>query len=424
MKINTLEIENVKRVKAVKMEPAKDGLTIIGGKNGQGKTSVLDAIAWALGGERYRPSDAQRNGSVIPPVLKVTLDNGIIVERSGKNSSLKVIDPQGNKGGQTLLDAFISQFALDLPRFMNSASKEKANILLQIIGVGETLFELEAKETNIYNQRTAIGQIAKQKEAFAKEMPKYTDVPEVPIEASELIFQQQEILARNGENRRKRENAAMLKDSLDLINERIQATTDTLNKFLAEKSRIQESIEIAEKSIETLVDESTAEVEASIRNIETINTKVRANLDREKAEEDAKTYSNQYNELTSELESVRKAKSDLLNSADLPLPGLSVKDGELTYNGYKWDNMSASEQLKVSVAIVRKLNPECQFVLIDKLEQMDVETLNNFGEWLEKEGLQAIATRVSSGDECSVIIEDGYAVNNTTTQKTWKEGEF
>ena len=424
MKINTLEIENVKRVKAVKMEPVKDGLTIIGGKNGQGKTSVLDAIAWALGGERYRPSDAQRNGSVIPPVLKITLDNGIIVERSGKNSSLKVIDPQGNKGGQTLLDAFISQFALDLPRFMNSSNKEKANILLQIIGVGETLFELEAKETNIYNQRTAIGQIAKQKEAFAKEMPKYTDVPEVPIEASELILQQQEILARNGENRRKRENAAMLKDSLDLINERIQTVTDTLNKLLTEKAQIQESIETAEKSIETLVDESTAEIEASIRNIETINTKVRANLDREKAEEDAKTYSNQYNELTSELESVRKAKSDLLNSADLPLPGLSVKDGELTYNGYKWDNMSASEQLKVSVAIVRKLNPECQFVLIDKLEQMDVDTLNNFGEWLEKEGLQAIATRVSSGDECAVIIEDGYAINNIPIQKTWKEGEF
>lgn len=423
MKINTLEFENVKRIKAVKMEPAKDGLTIIGGKNGQGKTSVLDAIAWALGGERYRPSDAQRDGSVIPPVLKVTLDNGIIVERSGKNSSLKVIDPQGNKGGQTLLDAFISQFALDLPRFMNSTSKEKANTLLKIIGVGEKLFELETKETTIYNQRHAIGQIAEQKKAFAREMPKYPDVPEIPIEASELILQQQEILARNGENQRKRENAAMLKDSLVLINERIQAATDTLNKLLAERTQIEKGIEIAEKTIETLVDESTAELEASIRNIEIINTKVRANLDREKAEEDAKTYSNQYNELTSELENVRKAKSDLLNSADLPLPGLSVKDGELTYNGFKWDNMSASEQLKVSVAIVRKLNPECQFVLIDKLEQMDVDTLNNFGEWLEKEGLQAIATRVSSGDECAVIIEDGYAYENSS-EKKWEAGKF
>lgn len=424
MKINTLEIENVKRIKAVKIEPTKDGLTIIGGKNGQGKTSVLDAIAWALGGAKYRPSEAQRSGSVIPPVLKVTLDNGIIVERSGQNSTLKVIDPEGNKGGQTLLDAFISQFALDLPKFMNASNKEKADILLQIIGVGETLIKLELEESTIYNQRHAIGQIADQKAAFAQEMPKYSDVPDVPIEASELILRQQEILARNGENRRKRENAAMLKDSLVLISERVQAATDTLNKLLAEKAQLEKGLEIAEKSIEELVDESTAEIEESIRNIEEINVRVRANLDSEKAEEDAKTYKNQYSELTAKLEGVRKAKSDLLNSADLPLPGLSVKDGELIYNGYKWDNMSASEQLKVSVAIVRKLNPECQFVLIDKLEQMDIDTLNDFGAWLEKEGLQAIATRVSSGDECSVIIEDGYAVNNTPTQKAWKEGEF
>jgi len=424
MKINTLEFENVKRIKAVKMEPTKNGLTIIGGKNGQGKTSVLDAIAWTLGGAKYRPSDAQRSGSVIPPVLKITLDNGIIVERSGQNSTLKVIDPEGNKGGQTLLDAFISQFALDLPRFMNSSSKEKADTLLQIIGVGETLIKLELEESTIYNQRHAIGQIAEQKAAFAQEMPKYSDVPEIPINASELILQQQEILARNGENRKKRENAAMIKDSLVLIDERIQAATDTLNKLLAEKAQLEKGLEIAEKSIEDLVDESTAEIEESIRNIEEINVKVRANLDREKAEEDAKAFKNQYGELTAKLESVRKAKSDLLNSADLPLPGLSVKEGELTYNGYKWDNMSASEQLKVSVAIVRKLNPECQFVLIDKLEQMDIDTLNEFGAWLEEEGLQAIATRVSSGDECAVIIEDGYVVNNTPEPKAWKEGEF
>ena len=50
MKIHKLEIENVKRAKAVKIEPTANGLTIIGGKNNQGKTSVLDAIAWALEG--------------------------------------------------------------------------------------------------------------------------------------------------------------------------------------------------------------------------------------------------------------------------------------------------------------------------------------------------------------------------------------
>ena len=102
-KIYQFEFENVKRIKAVKVKPAANGLTIIGGKNNQGKTSVLDSIAWALGGNKYKPSEPKRDDSVIPPTLHIVLNNGLIVERKGKNSDLKVIDPNGEKAGQELL---------------------------------------------------------------------------------------------------------------------------------------------------------------------------------------------------------------------------------------------------------------------------------------------------------------------------------
>jgi recombinational DNA repair ATPase RecF len=102
VKIDRLEIENVKRVKAVSIEPTPDGLTILGGNNNQGKTSVLDAIAWLLGGDRFKPSSPAREGSVTPPHLRAELSNGLVVERRGPNSPLKIIDPQGNKGGQQL----------------------------------------------------------------------------------------------------------------------------------------------------------------------------------------------------------------------------------------------------------------------------------------------------------------------------------
>ena len=114
--ITELRAENFKRVKVVQLTPSPTGLTVVGGNNNQGKTSVLDAIAWALGGDRFRPSKPQREGSVIPPSIRVTLSNGLIVERSGKNSSLKVIDPNGNKGGQQLLNSFIDELALNLHR--------------------------------------------------------------------------------------------------------------------------------------------------------------------------------------------------------------------------------------------------------------------------------------------------------------------
>lgn len=421
MKINRLEIENVKRIKAVKIEPRENGLTLIGGNNNQGKTSVLDSIAWALGGERFKPSQATREGSVIPPNLHIVMNNGLVVERKGKNSALKVTDPNGNKGGQQLLNEFVEQLALDLPKFMESSGKEKAQTLLQIIGVGDQLVELEKEEKELYQERLYIGRTADQKEKFAKEQPYFPEAPKDLISPSDLIRQQQEILTRNGENQRKRENLHKLEQDYQKIN-------DALSELLAKQKKIEEDLRIARLSATDLQDESTAELEDSISNIEEINRKVRANLDKEKAEDDAKGYRSQYNELTEKINDLRSKKNSLLDSAELPLPELSVADGELIYKGQKWDNMSGSERLKVSTAIVRKLNPDCGFVLIDKLEQFDLDTLNEFGLWLESEGLQAIATRVSTGDECSIIIEDGYVAGQEHPQpeqkKEWKAGAF
>lgn len=431
IKINKLEIENVKRVKAVKIEPTASGLTIVGGKNGQGKTSVLDSIAWALGGDKFRPSSPTREGSVIPPTLHIVLSNGLVVERKGKNSDLKVTDPTGTKAGQQLLNEFVEQLALDLPRFMQAGSREKAEILLKIVGVGDRLFQLDKQEKELYNHRLTIGQIADQKSKYAKEQPYYTDAPKELISASELIRQQQEILARNGENQRKRDRALQLHAERNRLAEKVNSLKEELDRYQKQLIQVDTDMTSAYKTSEQLHDESTAELEANISNIEQINRKVRANLDKDKAEEDALQYKNQYNTLTTQIEEVRKSKTDLLANANLPLPGLSVVEGELTYNGKQWDCMSGSEQLKVSTAIVRKLNPKCGFVLMDKLEQMDVDTLQEFGQWLEQEGLQVIATRVSTGEECSIVIEDGYSAgekpsytNLEDNNSKWKAGEF
>ena len=330
-------------------------------------------------------------------------------------------DPNGKKAGQQLLNEFVEQLALDLPKFMEATSREKAQTLLQIIGVGPRLADLERQEKELYNERTYIGRTADQKEKYAKEQPYYPEVPSIPVSASELIRQQQEILAQNGENQRKRERRHQLEQEYQSVTEQIQA-------LLAKQGQLEADLKIARETSEGLTDRSTAELEENISNIEEINRKVRANLDKDKAEEDAKGYREQYKRLTAQIEEIRSQKTDLLKEADLPLPGLGVEDGELVYHGQKWDNMSGSEQLKVSTAIVRRLNPECGFVLLDKLEQMDLDTLHEFGQWLEQEGLQAIATRVSTGGECSLIIEDGYVAGQehpaAEEKKEWKAGVF
>lgn len=440
VKITALEAENVKRIKAVALTPAPTGLTIVGGNNNQGKTSVLDALAWALGGDRFRPDAAQRDGAVAPAHLKVKLSNGVLVERKGKNASLTVTDPTGRRSGQQLLNAFVEPLALDLPRFMDASDKEKADILLRIIGIGSELHTRDLEIKGLYDKRTFTGQLAAQKKHFADELISYPEAPDKPISASDLIRQQQDILARNGENQRKRNQLDKLIDEKNQLNftlrdldEKIEDLKEEYEQTQAKFTDLEKQIFQARKSAAQLQDESTAELEASIRDIEDTNRKVRANLEKARAEDEAAQYSGEYDRLTEAIQQKRADRMALLNGADLPLPGLSVEDGALTYKGKHWRDMSGSDQLRVAAAIVRRLNPDCGFVLLDKLEQMDMTTLQEFSAWLEAEGLQAIATRVSTGSECQIIIEDGMVKDTDITPppvtekpqpKSWTKGAF
>ena len=432
IKITAFEAENVKRIKAVQLRPDETGLTLIGGRNNQGKTSVLDAIAWALGGNKYRPDAAQRDGSVNPPHLRLRLSNGLMVERKGVNSSLTVTDPTGRKGGQQILDEFVEQLALDLPKFMQASDREKADILLRIIGVGDRLQALDRDIKGAYNKRTTIGQITTAKRKHADEMTVYEDAPDEPVSVSDLIRQQQEILARNGENQRKRDRLREIvaakkrvQDELYRLDEQITQLTDRKSALKAEFAQAKADEEIATKTVAELHDESTAALEASIRNAEEINRQVRANLDHAHADAEAIEYAEEYKQLSSQIDQMRSDRMALLNGAHLPLPELDVQDGLLLYRGKHWRDMSGSDQLRVATAIVRQLNPACGFVLLDKLEQMDLQTLAEFGDWLTQEGLQAIATRVSTGDECQIIIEDGRVADKSPEPPAqWTKGVF
>ncbi len=432
VKITALEAENVKRIKAVALTPSPTGLTLVGGNNNQGKTSVLDALAWALGGDRFRPDAAQRDGALAPAHLKVTLSNGVVVERKGKNASLTVTDPTGRRSGQQLLNAFVEPLALDLPRFMEASDKEKADILLRIIGIGTELHTRDMEIKALYDKRTFTGQLAAQKKHFAEELISYPEAPDEPVSASDLIRQQQDILARNGENQRKRAQLAAIEERTRQLAQRVQELTRDLEVAEHQLSAAHDDLQDARKSTEQLQDESTAELEASIRDIEETNRKVRANLEKARAEDEAAQYASDYDKLTGQIEDKRAERMALLDGADLPLPELSVEDGALTYKGKHWRDMSGSDQLRVAAAIVRRLNPDCGFVLLDKLEQMDMATLSEFARWLEAEGLQAIATRVSTGSECQIIIEDGMVkgaeppavTEKPQPAKSWTKGAF
>ena len=411
MKIISFELENVKRVALVRMAPAENGLTVIGGKNAAGKTSVLDGIVYALGGEKYRPGNLQRKDGLAPARIRIELSGGLIVERRGKNAALHVTDATGRRRGQKLLDDFIEELALNLPKFLAMRDDDKADVLLRTLGIADQLAALDIREKQAYDKRHDYGVIVDQKKKFAAEMKEYPDVPETPVSAAEMIAESQAILKRNADRqelRKKKADMVQEKEHYTQVIANLMSQLETAQAHFADVSAKLAGLD------DPTPDESTAELEAKIADIDALNAKIRANLDKAAAVAAAEDYEQKLKPLTDALEAVRAERRALLDGASMPLPELTIGKNTkgrpiLLYKEQPWDCMSTMEQYRVAAAIVRKLKPNCGFILLDGLEAFDHDQMAAFDQWLTENDLQAICTRVGT-DDCSIVIEDGVAV--------------
>jgi hypothetical protein len=378
---------------------------------------------WALGGDRFRPSQPVHEGAE-EAYVKVSLDNGITVERKGVNGSLKVTSTTG-KGGQALLNEFVNLFALNLPRFMAATGAEKATMLLDAYpDFGTALQRLNEAAKRLYDERRALGQVADRKAKYASELPFDPAAPEAPLSGGEMAQRMQDALSHNARNDALRRDAARAAEQVLMADERQRITAKRVFELQAALSaaerdreaaledtvRARRSLEAAQATAAQLQDQDTTAVKRELEQIDALNAQVRANESKRNAEAEAEHLREQYADMSRQLDGIREQRLTLLASVTMPLDGLSIDEaGELVFRGQRWDCMSGAEQLQVAAAICAAMKPECGFVLLDRLECMDTETLREFGGWLESRGLQAIGTRVSTGDECSIVIEDGIA---------------
>ena len=410
IKIAELQLQNIKRVRAVDITPS-DGLTVIGGANAQGKTSVLDAICYALGGEKFRPSEPQNRDGMAPARMEITLSNGLVVTRSGKNLDLKVTDPSGKKAGQTLLNSFISTFALDLPKFLNASAKEKAKTLLDTLGIEAELTALDNEERKRADERLLAGREAERKRHYADELPEYPDAPDAPLSAAEMSRKLQDALAENARHQAQRENLVKLQERVSRDNAQIAELEQRLRALKCDLQADAADLEAAQAT--PIADDiDTNVINAELEIIDTINSQVRTNQDKAKANDEAEQAEAEYAAAGRAVDDVRQRRMALLNSVKMPLPGLSIEAGELVYNGAKWDCMSSMERVIVAISIVRQLQPKCGFVLLDQLEVFDRAQLAKLRDWLTENNMQAIATRVADDDTCDIIIEDGQVLED------------
>lgn len=426
VKILSFEAENFKRIRAIRFEPTENGLTVIGGNNAEGKTSVLDAIAFALGGKKFAPAHPTRDGSVIPGRIELTLSNGLVVTRKGKNASLTVTDPEGKKAGQALLDSFVSTFALDLPKFMASSDKDKVSALLATMGIEEDLAAADFAVQSAYNERAFKRKLMDEAKAKAASLPSYDDAPDEEISMADLTA---ELTAANEQNQKRRDSIVKA-DSLKAEVERAKAEIAALQEQIEElEDRIadrKKDMVAYTRNAKAILDFLPEEVDTEpitkkIECVGELNARYHANQKAVEAAYEAKHKTAEFEAAEAALASARESREKLLDPEKMPVKGLTVEDGALCYNGHPWAEMSGAEQLVVAAAIVQKTAPDCGFILMDKMEQMDARTLDRFGKWAGEHGLQIIATRVSTGGECSIIIEDGEVVSEKDEEPNLEE---
>jgi len=421
IKLVSLELENCKRVSLVKMEVTPKGLTLIGGANQQGKSTILDIIAYIFGGKKYRPTNLQKEGTHANAYMKATLSNGLTVERKGKNAELKVTDPSGAKSGQALLDSFIEELAINLPKFLKMNDADKCKTLLNTLGIESELQDIELRENKATDSRYDANRDYESKDKYANELIHYPDAPKEQINAAELLKKSQAIILKNEKNQELRNNRDLCLTEKMRASKKVGELQEALDKEMEILKKAVVNSEIAEKSAENIEDESTEELQQQLSTIDDTNAEVRANHDKEHALDEARELKSIADKKQSAVNEIRAERTALLEKANLPLPGLSVDKDEagkyrITYNGKAWDCMSGMEQIRVGTSIVKSLNPECGFILLDGLESFDHESLIQLKKWLENEDLQAIGTRVGTED-CSIIIEDGRIKSDTTTIK-------
>ncbi len=424
MKIVKLEAENFKRLRAVEITPA-GAIVEIRGANGAGKTSVLDSIAAAIGGEKLCPAQPVRRGATRARV-EVELDDGMVVERrwtAGGGSKLEVRSKEGLKysSPQKLLDGLVGRLTFDPLAFQREPPARQAEIVRQLAGVD---FEpLEVRRKAAYDARTLVNRQVAQLRARLEGLPVIEvtpDVPAEPVSGADLIAEQQ---------RRSDQYAAnnIERTTLETARNVFRAAKQALESAKAETARARAALEAAEKreaeatealrrqaehgqklteKVAALVDPDLAEIPARLRKLEAVNDLIRQRKARITLAAELAAAEKGAGKLDDEIAAIDAQKQEALAAAKFPIEGLGFTEGSATLLGLPLEQASQAEQLRVSLAMGAALNPKLRVLLVRDASLLDERSMQLVAAFAEKARMQVWLEIVAPGG-AGVVIEDG-----------------
>lgn len=406
MRIVQLDSENVKRLRAAHIKP--DGnMVVIGGKNGAGKTSVLDSIMYALGGRDAIPVEPIRRGA---EEAAIDVDLGDLKVRrtfTAKGSYLTVTTTDGAKypSPQAMLDDLVGRLSFDPVAFSRMKPAEQAAALRELVGIDHS--ELDAKRKAVYDRRTEANRDLKRLNAQVDGMTHHEDAPDEPVSVTELSAKLEEAIQCNRKIELAAEDAMKLARDVEMIDEMIASLEEKLNDARADRAKVAERLARCEAAALEAKPIDTREIREQIAAAESINAKVRDNQRRAAAIAERDEFAGSVEQMTARIAEFDAKKEADLAAAAFPVEGLGFDENGVTLNGVPFAQASAAEQLRVSVAMGLAANPRLRVILIRDASLLDVDSMALLEQMADEHDAQLWVERVGEGDECSIVIEDG-----------------
>lgn len=414
MRIVKLTAENVKRLRAVEITPDGNAV-ILTGKNGAGKSSVLDSIWYALGGERVVPEKPIRDGEVRASVV---LDLGeYLVTRTWTANDKTYLKVEGKPDGngarpkfpspQAILDRLVGDLTFNPLAFASMPPAEQRSVLLGLTKLDIDLTAWAAKAAELEASRRDANRDAKAVEARVNACPLDADAPSAEVSISDLVADLQAAEAVNAGNALKRTNLDGAQWAAKDAEERLAAARQVVANIEADAAIIAQRVALAEAAVSGLADADTDTIRESIANADALNGRARKAVEARTLRDDLAKIKKVAAGFDAALAKHRAAKEAALQAATFPVAGLSITDDGVIYNGIPFGQQSSAEQLRVSLSVAMALNPQLRIIRIENGSLLDSDHLAIIEEMATAADFQLWIERVEDASGVGVWIEDG-----------------
>lgn len=404
LEIITLDITNFKRIKAVRIEIEPNTRVVtITGRNGQGKSSVLDAIAALIDASKNKIERPVRTGTKEAQIVGVFGTNGepeIVVERritaDGK-LTLVVKDADGVKkqSPASLIKSLFGHLSINPVEFASYEPKKQIEVLLDLVGFDNKAWAERRQE--IFSKRTIVnGRVSDAKAKLAGRPAPDDSIPTEPQSVTEMMRE----LSKLNDDKKLCEDAQAAKVGWDAEVARLEAALNTARESASQAAAYVASLQWPS---EVRISQLTSELE----DIDETNAKINAANEYRKISVDLKEQSEAAATLTEMLRLHDEKRNKALESSDLPVKGITMTDDGVFLDGVPFEQGSSAEIMRVSTALAIAARPRAGVIMLQNASLMDEDSLAIIRDMATRHNMQVWEEVVNSSEDDAIVIEDG-----------------